>query len=75
MTHIFGLESLAVHLPATASLSLSSSASFDIPFYVQVIRTVMYKYRRHNHKLERHWVCRVLWEDQEGDQVSVALFS
>lgn len=53
MTHILGLESLAVPLPATASLSSSSSASFGIPFHVQVMRSVIRKHGRHNHELER----------------------
>lgn len=35
MTYILGLESLAVHLPATFSLSLSSRALSGIPFYVR----------------------------------------
>lgn len=75
MTHILGLESLAVHLPATASLSSSSSASFGIALYVQVMRSFIHKHGSHIHKLERPWACRALWEDEDGDQVLVAPFS
>lgn len=75
MTHLLGLESLAVHLPAAVSLSSSSSASFGIPFYVQVMRLVIRKWGRHSHRLERPWACRALWEEQAGDTVSLALFS
>jgi len=45
MTHILGLESLSVRLPAVAYLSLSSSMSFGIPFYVQVVRSVIQNHR------------------------------
>lgn len=51
-THILGLESLAVHLPAAASLSLSSSTSFGIPFYIQVMCLVIRECRRHDHRLD-----------------------
>lgn len=50
MTHTLGSKSLAVHLPAVASLSSSSGASFGIPFHVQVTHSVIHKHGRHNHK-------------------------
>lgn len=41
MTHNLGLESPAVHFPVVASLSSSSSPSFGILFYEQIMCSVI----------------------------------
>lgn len=74
MTHILSLETFVVHFPAAASSSSSSSTSFCIPFHVQVMYPVTPKHGKNNHKLERPWACRALWEE-EGDPLWGALFS
>lgn len=62
LTHILGFKSPAVHLPVVASLSSSSSPSFGILFYEQIMCSVICIHGRYHCKLERLWDCGTLGE-------------